>query len=102
MYTPLSPCSSRQTDNSIGFSDNQVRGTAGGQEMLEMLRLEFERRQARITQAALGRETGVNPSTVSQIESGRVRASVSELRRIADALGYGDDPAKLSEEVSRP
>ena len=66
-----------------------------------MLRLELERRQARLTQAALGRETKVHPSTVSQIESGRVRPSASELKRFAGALGFKDDPAHLAEEVSR-
>lgn len=65
-----------------------------------MLRLELERRQARLTQAALGRETKVHPSTVSQIESGRVRPSASELQRFAGALGFLGDPAHLAEEVS--
>jgi len=64
-----------------------------------MIRLELERRQARLTQAALAREIGIHPTTVSQIESGRVRASASELERFADALGFHDKPACLGEEI---
>ena len=64
-----------------------------------MLRLEYERRQAGLTQAALGRETGVNQVTISQIERGRVNPSDSELERFAGVLGFADDPRLLAEEV---
>jgi transcriptional regulator with XRE-family HTH domain len=62
-----------------------------------MLKLELLRRQAGLTQAALGRETGVNQTTISQIERGRVNASDSELRRFADVLGFSEDPSLLAE-----
>lgn len=64
-----------------------------------MLKLELERRRARLTQAALAREVGIHPTTISQIESGRVRPSASECARFATALGFQGNPALLAEEV---
>ena len=66
-----------------------------------MLRLELERRQVRLTQAALAREAGIHPTTVSQIESGRVHPSASELERFASVLGFENDPADLAAEVPK-
>lgn len=65
-----------------------------------MLRMELERRSRRLTQAALGRECGIHPTTVSQIESGRVNATQRELRSLAEALKYAGDPSELAAEVS--
>lgn len=64
-----------------------------------MIRLEHERRRAGLSQAALGRETGVNQTTISAIEHRRINPSDSELSRLADGLGFTDDPATLADEV---
>ncbi len=67
-----------------------------------MLRIELERRCARLTQAVVGRECDppINPVTISQIERGRVNPTPSELRRCADVLGYKGDPSELAAKVS--
>jgi len=67
-----------------------------------MIRLEYERRRARLSQAAIGRESGIHPTTISQIESGRVRPSASELERLADTLGFEGDANLLADEVRQP
>ena len=69
------------------------------EEEFEITNLELQRRQVRLTQAALARQTGVHPLTVSQIESGRVRPSAGELERFAAALHFRGDPAYLAEEA---
>ena len=45
------------------------------------------RRARRLSQRALGELAGVTSSFLSQLENGRTSASVSTLRRLADALG---------------
>lgn len=43
----------------------------------------------RMSQRALGEQAGVTSGFLSQLETGRANASVSTLRRLADALGVG-------------
>ena len=64
-----------------------------------MIQLELKRRRAKLSQAALGRETGVNQTTISAIEHGRINPSDSELFRLAEGLGFAGDPASLTDEV---
>jgi len=64
-----------------------------------MKRLKAERLRVNVSQAALGRETGVNQTTISAIENGRVIPSASELARLAGGLGFAGDPASLTDEV---
>lgn len=43
----------------------------------------------RLSQRALGEQAGVTSGFLSQLETGRANASISTLRRLADALGVG-------------
>lgn len=47
----------------------------------------------------LAREANMHTSTVSSIESGRLRPYPSQVEKLAKALGWEDDPLKLFEEV---
>lgn len=62
-----------------------------------MLRLVLWRK--RMTQADLARRTGIDPASVSRIVRGVEPAYTRRGKRIADALGWEGDPAKLFEEV---
>lgn len=62
-----------------------------------MLRLVLWRK--RMTQADLARRTGIDPASVSRIVRGVEPAYPRRGKRIADALGWEGDPAKLFEEV---
>ena len=55
-----------------------------------MLILTVERRRRRLTQAALSRLTGVHPSDISKLESGRVPAYPAWRSAIAKALGMAE------------
>ena len=59
----------------------------------------LERRKLGMSQAALARATGANPSSISRIEAGKEPPYPLRARRIADALGWKGDPMELFEEV---
>lgn len=59
----------------------------------------LERQKLGMSQAALARATGANPSSISRIESGKEPPYPLRARRIADALGWEGDPMALFEEV---
>lgn len=59
----------------------------------------IERRKRGMSQAAIARATGANPSSISRIESGKEPPYPFRARRIADALGWEGDPMELFEEV---
>ena len=52
-----------------------------------MLKLEALRLQKGLTQAELGKQAGVSPAVISQIENGRVVPYDVHLFRLAEALG---------------
>lgn len=58
-----------------------------------------ERHKLGLSQAALARITGANPSSISRIESGKEPPYPLRARRIAAALGWKGDPMELFEEV---
>lgn len=64
-----------------------------------MLRIEYERKRVGLSQAALGREAGIHPTTISQIESGRINPSEKELERITDVLRFEGEGRLLTDEV---
>jgi transcriptional regulator with XRE-family HTH domain len=69
--------------------------------MERMLRLRYLRLKRGWTQRRLAEEAGMSVSVISQIESGRfTRPYAQTLRRLADALGWDDDPAALMEEIA--
>jgi transcriptional regulator with XRE-family HTH domain len=66
-----------------------------------MLRLEKERERAGLSRSALARLALMHPATVGQIESGYIgRPYPGQLSKLAAALGFEDEPARLLEEVS--
>lgn len=63
------------------------------------MRMTSERRKLGLSQAALARATGANPSSISRIEAGKEPPFPLRAQRIADALGWKGDPMALFEEV---
>ncbi|MFR1323214.1 MAG: helix-turn-helix domain-containing protein [Adlercreutzia equolifaciens] len=61
--------------------------------------LVLERQKLGLSQAALARATGANPSSISRIESGKEPPYPLRAQRIADALRWEGDPMDLFEEV---
>jgi transcriptional regulator with XRE-family HTH domain len=51
------------------------------------------RQERGLSQAALARKSGLNQSTVNQIETGRLVPYESQLRKLASALGVPEDRA---------
>lgn len=64
-----------------------------------MKRVTVERQKLGMSQAKLARLAEVNQSCMSRIENGKEEAYPNRGKRIADALGWKDDPEKLFEEV---
>lgn len=64
-----------------------------------MKRVVLERQKLGMSQAKLARIADVNQSCMSRIENGKEAAYPHRGKRIADALGWQDDPAALFEEV---
>ena len=63
------------------------------------------RLEAGLTQAQVAARLGVNPSYVTNLEAGRVNATVGQLAHVAEALGAGLDvnfPVLASEPVRLP
>ncbi|MCL6635256.1 MAG: helix-turn-helix domain-containing protein [Peptococcaceae bacterium] len=50
-------------------------------------RIREARKKAGLTQAALGKKSGLATSTICDIEKGRIKPSLDSLERIAAALG---------------
>lgn len=63
------------------------------------MRLKRERVLADLSQAALAREAGLHPNTVSGTELKRLRPYPRQLKAMADAIGWAGDPEDLLEEV---
>jgi transcriptional regulator with XRE-family HTH domain len=63
------------------------------------------RQEMGLTQADVAARLGVNPSYVTNLEAGRVNATIGQLAHIAEALGTGIDvgfPVLASEPVRMP
>jgi transcriptional regulator with XRE-family HTH domain len=70
------------------------RDIAKMQEVVKIgTQLRAARERALLTQAELGARAGVQPLTISRIETDKVEPRYSTIRRIAKALGV--DPAEL-------
>ncbi len=65
-----------------------------------MLRLQAERQRAGFSRAALARAAAMHPSSVGQIESGRLVPYESQLTKLAGALGWPEDRAEELLEAS--
>ena len=64
------------------------------------LRMRILREGLKLSQAQLARDSGLNQSTVNQIENERLRPYPSQLARLAEALGVPEmDAASLLEVV---
>ncbi len=64
-----------------------------------MLRLTYLRQDLGMSQAELARRAGLHHSTVSIVESGRLRPYPSQLEKISEALCYEGAPERLLDEV---
>lgn len=64
-----------------------------------MLRIVSERKHRGMSQAELARRAGINQASMSRIEAGKEPAYQNRGRRIAQALGWSDDPEALFIEV---
>jgi len=65
-----------------------------------MTRLEHERVVAGLSKAKLGRLADVNPAIITWAEQRGFELYPVQLERLASALSFGGDPAKLLEEES--
>jgi transcriptional regulator with XRE-family HTH domain len=66
-----------------------------------MLRVTKERKRQKWTQAELARRAWINASTLSLIESGHYKPYDSQLIKLANALGFTDDPHRLLDEIDQ-
>lgn len=64
-----------------------------------MLVLTKERQNMGLSMSALARKAGMHPSSVSQIENGRLVAYPGQVAKLSKAVGWKGDPAELFEEV---
>lgn len=60
---------------------------------MELPKLRKVRMMQLMTQAQLAIRAGMTPASISRIETGRSKARISTVRRLADALGV--DPSDL-------
>jgi ribosome-binding protein aMBF1 (putative translation factor) len=63
-----------------------------------MRRLQIERQRRGLSRSMLARLATMHPSTVGQIEAGRLVAYDSQLEKLARALGFDGEPAELMDE----
>lgn len=63
-------------------------------------KIRIARKRKGITQAELGRRMGVTQQTVNQYESGKIKAKIETLKRIADALEV--PLSEVTERVAHP
>lgn len=64
-----------------------------------MKKMRFVREQKGISQSSLSHIAGMHVTTISQIESGRLKPYPNQIAKIAHALDYEGDPYELFEEV---
>lgn len=64
-----------------------------------MKRITKEREARGWSRAELARRASLNPATVGQVEAGRFVPYFAQLDKIAQALGWSQDPATLLDEV---
>jgi len=64
-----------------------------------MKNLSVQRLAHHWSKSELGRRASLHPARVGQAENGRAVLYDIELRRLADALGWQDDPRTLLEEA---
>ena len=64
-----------------------------------MIRLEYERKANGLTQKRLAELAGMKAEQISAIERGRTFVWDGWKTRLANALGWEDEPAKLFENV---
>lgn len=64
------------------------------------LKLKAELNRLRISQAECARRANINQTSLSRILLGKEPPCPHRSKRIADAIGWKDDPAKLFEEVA--
>ena len=64
-----------------------------------MNRMKYEREKQGITLRELGRRAGVDASYLSKAERHGLKLYPGQAQRVADVLGWDDDPMKLFDEV---
>ena len=65
-----------------------------------MIRLKYQRLVVlELSQTAFAEKAGLNKSTVSQIESGRLVPYPSQVEKLVAAIGWKGEPSELFEEV---
>ncbi|MEG1827731.1 MAG: XRE family transcriptional regulator [Gordonibacter sp.] len=65
-----------------------------------MKRLEFMRRNMRLSQRKTGEMSGVNASYICNAEKRGLILYPNQAQRLSDALGWDGDPMELFEEVT--
>lgn len=70
-----------------------------GYSVFHMLRLKSERGRLGIKQKALAKKVGISQATYSSIETGDIPPKDIVLKRLADVLGWQEDPLKLLEVI---
>ena len=66
---------------------------------MTLLRLTVERKDRNHSQSELSRLSGLHPTTISLIESGRFLPSQGQLERLSKALRFPGNPEELLEGV---
>ncbi len=64
-----------------------------------MLRMSLERTRQGLSKSALATRSGINSTTVWEIEAGRRTAYPKAAQAIANVLGWEGDPADLFKEI---
>lgn len=64
-----------------------------------MLMLKRELNRLHISQSECARRAGINQTSISRIVNGKEPAFPNRGKRIAEAIGWTGEPAKLFEEV---
>ena len=63
------------------------------------LQITHERERLNLSKSALAAKAGIHVSSLSQIENMRLVAYPSQMKKLARALNFKDDPAKLFQPV---
>jgi ribosome-binding protein aMBF1 (putative translation factor) len=63
------------------------------------LKITREREQQGLSMSALAAKAGMHVSSISQIEGGRLNPYPGQVKKLAKALGWKDDPALLFKHV---
>lgn len=64
-----------------------------------MIRLTLARKEAGLSMSALARCADMHVSSISQIESQRLKPYPGQIAKLTNALQWEDEPSKLFEEV---